>query len=679
MTKALFYPRLAADGIRKNSRSFIPYILTSAGMIMMYYIVSYLTVSDFVRKMRGGDVMQSMLSLGCGVMIAFSAVFLFYTNSFLIKRRKTEFGLYNILGMGKGDIGKILLCETAIVFVISLAAGLGAGILFSKLSELLLAKMLGGQGNYEFKVETESIVHALFYFAVIFVLILINSLRQIHLSSPVELLHSDNAGEKPPKANYLFAVVGAVLLGIAYYMAIVIKNPISAIFVFFIAVLMVIAATYLLFISGSVVLCRLLQKNKSYYYKTKHFISVSQMAYRMKRNGAGLASICILSTMVLVTLSSTACLYTGAEKMIRSRYPRNIVVDCYTTDKDFTDTVRGEMEDVLSKYGETPENILHYSYLDISGAFEGSRVILDPDRVDELSNSINPDIRQIFICTVADYNRLMNRSETLSDGEAVLFSTKEKYEYDTITLDEYGTFKIKTFAEDFVDNGVDSMQIISSVFLFVRDESVIKELYELQLGIYEKSSSFMHDYYGFDLGCDDDKQVEIAKELDGRIKKIKEEIPEEEWHGVGVESAAYDRADFYAMYGGLFFLGITLGSVFICAAVLIMYYKQISEGYEDRSRFEILRKVGMTGTEIKESINSQVLTVFFLPLVFAGIHMIFAFPIVSRLLALFGLADNLFFAKVTLISFACFAIVYVTAYILTSGSYLKIVSTRRSI
>lgn len=673
MNKMLLYPRLAVNGIKKNRRTYLPYILTCSGMIMMYYITSFLTVSSFVRDMKGGEIMQQLLFMGCGVMVVFSAIFLFYTNSFIIRRRKTEFGLYNILGMDKRNISRILLWETLMIYVISIAVGISCGILFSKLAELALTKMLGGAASYTFNAEPKSIIHALVYYAVIFLLILINSLRQIHLANPIELMKSENSGEKPPKANYVLAVLGVVILAAAYAMAVYIKDPLSAIFAFFIAVIMVIAATYLLFISGSVTLCRVLQKNKRYYYKTNHFISVSQMAYRMKRSGAGLASICILSTMVLVTLSSTICLYIGEEDMMRKRYPRDIVLDTYSVEENMTSLTHKAAQDALDKFGETPENILHYSYLDISGGFIGDKVILDPDRVDELENTINPDIRQLFIVTAADYNRLMGKNEALSDGEAIIYTTKGDYNYDTITLDEYGTFAIKAKAEDFVANGIDAVQIVPSVFLFVKDEAVIKELFELQLGIYGNAHSNMHDYYGFDLNCDEDRQSAIATEIFDSITKLKEEHPDD-WNGASIDSAAKDKTEFFALYGGLFFLGILFGSVFIAAAVLIMYYKQISEGFEDKAKFEILQKVGMTKDEIRRSINSQVLTVFFAPLAAAGIHMAFAFGIISRLLTLFGLTDAGLFAVVTLCCFMLFGIFYTAVYIIISGSYYKIVS-----
>ena len=675
MNKMLLYPKLAVNGIKKNRRTYLPYILTCSGMIMMYYITSFLTVSQFVREMKGGEIMQQLLFLGCGVMVVFSAVFLFYTNSFIIRRRKTEFGLYNILGMDKRNISRILLWETLMIYVISIAVGISCGILFSKLAELALTKMLGGGASYTFNAEPKSIIHALVYYAVIFLLILINSLRQIHLANPIELMKSENSGEKPPKANYALAVMGALILAAAYFMAVYIKEPLSAIFAFFVAVLMVIAATYLLFISGSVAVCRVLQKNKKYYYKTNHFISVSQMAYRMKRNGAGLASICILSTMVLVTLSSTICLFIGEEDMLRDRYPRNIILDTYSTDKEMTSLSHKTADDALEKFGETPVNILHYSYLNVTGGFSGNRVILDSKRLSELENSFDPDIRQIFLVTVDDYNRIMGKNETLTEEEVIVYASKNGYNYDTITIDDYGTFTIKEMAEDFADNGTDAMVGLPSVYIFVKDEALIEKLYELQLGIYGEHHSMMHDYYGFDLTCDEEKQAEIGEEILDNIKTLKAENPEI-WKRVSFDCVANDRTEFYALYGGLFFLGIIFGTVFIAAAVLIMYYKQISEGFEDKAKYEIFRKVGMTKNEIRQSINSQVLTVFFAPFAAAGVHMTFAFGIIARMLTLFGLTDTGLFAAVTLCCFIAFGILYTAVYLITSGSYYRIVSDK---
>lgn len=671
---SLLYPRLAVTGIMKNRRTYLPYILTCSGMVMMYYIISFLSVSGFVREMKGGDIMQAYLGFGCGVIVVFSAIFLFYTNSFLIRRRKTEFGLYNILGMGKRNIALILMWETVIIYLFSLVAGISCGVLFSKLAELLLAKMLNSGASAEFSVEYSSMLWAAIYFAVIFLLIMLNSLRQISLSKPVELMKSENFGEKPPKANYFLAVTGVLLLGLAYYIALFTEDPTAALLLFFVAVILVIIATYLLFVSASVALCRLLQKNKKYYYKTNHFISVSQMTYRMKRNGAGLASICILSTMVLVTLSSTTCLYVGEEDMLKGRYMRNVAVDNYTIDQDVAKLTENTVDSVLEKYGEKAENILTLRYLDISGGFKDNTVTLDSRNADELLGSGGYEVRELFIIPVSDYYRITGNSIELKENEAALFSVGKDFPYDSIDIKEYRALYIKERVEDFMDIRSANMQMIPACYLFVQSEEILLKLDEIQNEIYKNRYSLLHNYYGFDLICDEEKQSAIGTEIQKSIIALRDEA-EDKW-SVKIECTAKDKAEFYSLYGGLFFLGIVLGTVFICAAALIIYYKQISEGYEDKAKFEILQKVGMTKEEIRKSINSQVLTVFFAPLIFAGIHMAFAFGIISKMLALFGLTDSGLFAIVALCCFLLFGLLYAAVYIITSKRYYKIVSGR---
>ena len=666
------YLRLAASGIRKNGRTYIPYILTCSGMIMMFYIVGFLTYGDFLNNVRGGNLMSEMLGFGVVVMVVFSAIFLFYTNSFLIKRRKKELGLYNILGMGKLNIARIMIWETLIIFAVSMAAGIGVGILFSKLAMLGAAKMLGEQAAVGFEVNPFVMVLALIFYGIIFFLILLNSLRQVFRARPIELLHSESAGERPPKARVIPALLGLVLLGTAYYMAITIKEPIMAVFAFFLAVLMVIVGTYLLFIAGSVAYCKLLQKNKNYYYKTNHFISVSQMAYRMKRNGAGLASICILSTMVLVTLSSTICLYAGEERMLQQRYPRDIILSPHTVEAEAIPPFIDYVHKKVSGYGEQIQNELYYPYLNITGKFVDGEVLMSP-RYD--ANLID-DVRSIYIIPADEYSRITGDDPGLSEGEAAIYCKLQPYNYDSIKLDEFGTFNIKKRLENFELIGNDVANVMPSVYLLVRDTGIMGDIYDYQLDVYDYPSSVTY-YYGFDLDCDRDKKLEIYDDIRHGIWDEAGPFSEDSGYfdtSVSGNCVESDREDFYALYGGLFFLGILLGSVFILAAVLIMYYKQVSEGFEDNRRFEILRNVGMTKQEIRRSINSQVLTVFFMPLVAAGIHTAFAFSIISKLLRLFAMTDVGFLAMVTVCCYIAFAILYVVVYIITSRSYYSIVS-----
>ncbi len=659
------YMRLAAVGVRKNGKSYIPYILTCAIMISVMYIVTFLSNNTLLDRMLGGDMMKSILGVGVFVMMVFSAIFLFYTNSFLIKRRKKEFGLYNILGLKKSQIARVLIWETLLVYAVSCAAGLGLGILFSKLAEQLATKMLRGEMNYTFSVDIGAVIITLIVFAVIFFVILLNSLRQLFFSRPIELLRSGSTGEKPPRTNVPFAVIGLLLLGCAYYMAVTIKNPAAAIVAFMIAVIMVIIATYLLFIAGSVVLCAVLRKNKRYYYKTEHFVSLSQMAYRMRKNGAGLASICILSTMVLVTISSTATLYFGIQEYVDQTHPTDIEVHVYPENIEEADLVEKTVRDVCAERSITPENFSdqYETYpLDEINAALG----IDPERGDDLiidhccvfAADVFPedpvkdlDLRDGELAYYEPYSDYMDGRGTISFGGAAEFSLKRIDDHLKIA-DLYATYQNDPQTPDPV------------VLLFIKDR-------EAMFDLCGKLDRNIGRTFGFDV-----PEKMTADEIDNTRIAISEAIvsiigDEINW---AVSTKSTETAYAYGLYGGLFFLGILLGGVFLLSAVLIMYYKQITEGLEDAARFEILHKVGMSRGEIKRTINSQVLTVFFLPLIAAGIHMIFAFMIIARLLKLFLVNNTGLFGLVTLGCYLLFAAVYILVYKSTSVSYSKIVN-----
>lgn len=689
------YAKLAAVGIKKNGKSYVPYILTSAIMIMIFYIISFLSSNPMLGDMVGGSGMVIILNMGIVVMAIFAAIFLFYTNSFLIKRRKKEFGLYNILGLGKRQIARILIIETLMVYGISEIAGIGLGILFSKLAELLAMRMLHGSITYSFSVDPISIITSLIWFAIVFTAILLNSLRQLWLSKPIELLHSDSKGEKPPRSNIPAAVIGFILLAIAYAMAIAITDPLAAMPAFLLAVILVIAATFLLFIAGSVVLCRILQKNKNYYYKTNHFISTSQMAYRMKRNGAGLASICILSTMVLVTLSSTTALYVGIPDLIKQNYPNDIIVTLYPNDD-------------LSKRGITAADVAEYEsvYRDViqsTCAGEGF-----PVTNENLGHNIplyhsvyrevlglddtypdNPEYQisiegGFTLISEADDNVKAAVPELGENDMAVyepnLKNITEQGKIKFGDLPEFNIIPVDVTPEEYKDAVFPTNQDIA--IIYVRDLDVLCKLYNEQYRIISPKSETLftaelNTTYNFDI-IDETQNINNIEHLRETLEKTiynpDNDICSKTGTWYTADTKATLVANYYGLYGGLFFLGILLGGVFMLAAALIMYYKQISEGFEDAARFDILRKVGMTRSEIKSAINSQVLTVFFLPLIAAGVHMAFAFFIISRMLKLMALTNTALFGIVLLICYLVFAALYVLFYKITSGSYFAIVS-----
>ena len=668
------YRTLAWTGVRNNRKLYVPYLLTCAGMVMMCYIMSFLGANPAIAEMRGGDTMQSILGLGFGVLAVFSVIFLFYTNSFLIRRRTKEFGLYNILGLGKRHLALVLLLETAAIAAVTLCAGLALGIVFSKLAELMLVKLMEGAQTTQFSVGLGAAVQTALLFALIHALIYGNALRRIRVANPVELLHSERAGEKPPKANWLPALLGAALLGTAYYLAVSIQDPMTAIVVFFFAVVMVVAATYLLFISGSVTFCRLLQKNRRYYYKTNHFVSVSSMAYRMKRNGAGLASICILCTMVLVMVSSTVCLYFGAEGSLRTRYARQFNLDVIVDTPEelqsgWTQAVRDAAADTAAARGLAAENELDYRVAAFGAPLHDGRLVADGS-TDALGN-----MWQVFLVPLDDYNRLAGREATLADGEVLLCATKGvAYPAETLQIGDGAPLAVRERVEPFVSNAIDAMQIVPSLYVVVPDFA--RAVRRLEDGGADLQVA-LHWYYAFDLPCGDEAQREVDAALVEALETVKQAAQQEGNFYVGLESRAVQRANFLGLYGGLLYLGVLLGIVFLAAAVLIIYYKQVSEGYEDQARFGILQQVGMTRREIRRSVNSQLLTVFFLPLVTAGVHLSFAFPMIQKMLLLFGLADVSLLIVITACCYLVFALFYMAVYRATSRAYVAIVSDAR--
>lgn len=672
-----FYSKLAMSGIKKNSRLYTPYILTCTGMVMMYYIITALSKSPIVKSLHGGETIASMLDLGSNVIAVFAMIFLFYTNSFLSRRRKKEFGLYNILGMGKPNIAKVLFCETLISGGISLLAGGILGVAFSKLAELGLVNILREKVSYELSVSWISIRNTAILFSVIFLLIFLNTLRHIHAAKPIELLHSENSGEKPPKANWFIGILGAVILAAAYYIAVTISNPLEALVWFFIAVIMVIISTYLLFISGSVLLCRILQKRRGYYYKPNHFVSVSSMVYRMKRNGAGLASICILATIVLVMISSTTSLYFSSEDSLRSRCPRDINVETqldgeqYLSDDNIQE-LRNAVTSISDGFSAERKNILDYRLATVSGVVKDGVLETDVSAVNEFAMLSIKNIYAVYFIPLSDYNRVSGENETLGNGECLMYTHRKNYSQDSLKISGGTSLGIKRHIKSFAIDSEAMTNIMPSMYLVVSDiGSATAGLSELA----DFNGNRMLQYgwrYKFDSQLDAKKQVELKNALRDEIKNsIKAEKNGINYYNC--ESIEENRADFYGLYGSLFFLGILLSIVFICAAVLIIYYKQVSEGYEDEARFEIMQKVGMTKKEIRKSINSQLLTVFFMPLITAGIHLCFALPIVRKLLMLLNLNNDTLFIVTTAVSFAVFAVMYMIVYKITSNAYCAIV------
>ena len=674
--KMNLYPKLAWHGISKNKKTYVPFLLTSIGLVMMFYIVSYLTYNKSVKQMRGGDDMQMILSWGVPVVAFFVVIFLFYMNSFLMRRRKTEFGLYNILGMGKSNIARILLWQNFMLLVVSAAGGLGMGILLSKLAELCAAKMLSNQASLAFVIEPSAVRNTLFLTVLSFVLILLYSLGQIHVAKPIELLHGEKTGEKPPKARWILALIGVVLLGTAYYLAVTTREPVQALLVLFVAIVLVIVGSYLLFICGSVALCKMLQKNKKYYYKLNHFISVSSMSYRMKRNGASLASICILSTGVLVMISSSLCLRIGEDESLHARYPRDIEVSILTKDYDQSIAAASYIEQqdaVLQASHQTLKNEIAYNNLNFAALKQGSDISVK--QYTEVSGTQYAEsidkLVMLNIVTLDTYEKITGTTETLGENEVLLHMFRGKYSDDSLNIDGQFQFHVQKQVDAYIESGDNTAATYPTMYLVVPDGDTMNRLYEYQYSVYgEKAASSLQTCMGFDLDCNADTQIELTKQLYDQFAEGSETHPNFYYEIKGLETQRYS---FYSLFGGLLFLGILLSVVFLFGTVLIMYYKQISEGYEDAARFEILQKVGMTRKEIKKSINSQILTVFAAPLLASGVHLCFAFPLIQKLLLMFGLSNTPLLVGVTVGSYLIFGVLYAVMYKATSRSYYQLV------
>ena len=675
------YARLAWTGMVKNKRLYLPYGLSAAGMVLMFYILTGLSGSPVLEHMSGGGSSAIILRLGTVVIAVFALIFLFYTHSFLIRRREREFGLYNVLGMGKGSIARILLWETAITYGLTTGTGLLLGVVLYKLAELGMVRLLQVPVTYTLTVSVSSLLAAAALFAVIHTLILLNSLRQLHGVSAVVLLRSESVGEKPPRAQWVLTAAGVVLLGGAYALAVSIKEPLAALLWFFAAVIMVILATYLLFISGSVTLCRGLQRNKKYYYRPQHFVSVASMTYRMKRNGAGLASVCILATMVLVMISSTTCLYVGQEDAVNARYPRDMDVVVYgrsdhPLDEAEAEQLRQGVESTVFNFGGQTSNVATYREISVSGLPDGGDLRLGNAGA---SAADSTHVIHIYFVPLEEYNAVTGQSLTLEDGQVYVAALRTEFHSDTLSIDGGMTRHVmKREIPALVGAAV--ADITPSLMVVVPDfEQFVPALQDYFMEKYHSYPTVVW-HYAFDTDLPENQQGNI----DGATPNLKDALDDylsgvsSDWGvGVSVESKAGNRADFYGTYGGLFFLGIMLSIVFIFAAVAILYYKQLSEGYEDQSRFDIMQKVGMTKGDIRRSINSQLLTVFYLPLLMAGLHLCFAFPFIHKLLMLFNLDNRGLLVGTTAVSFAVFAALYALVYKLTGNAYYHIVADNK--
>lgn len=637
------YEKLAVTNLKNNRKTYVPYIFTGVLTVMMFYIIDALSRGKGITQ----DTLKICLQYATGVIVVFAVIFLFYTNSFLIKRRKKEIGVYNILGMGKRHIARMMAVETILTAGISILGGLVFGIIFGKLMYLLLLKILHNSVDMQFSVNGTAIVQTVILFAGIFLLTYLYNILQIQLVNPVELLHGGNQGEKEPKSRWLLVIIGVAALGNGYRIALTTEAPLEALLKFFIAVICVIIGTYALFIAGSIVVLKMLRKNKAYYYNPKHFTSVSGMIYRMKQNGAGLANICVLSTMVLVMVSTTVSLYAGMEDILDSRFPRDVSIVCKQADVDHEEIIERLLKEQCEKAGVKITDRVWYRYGSMNAVLKGDKL--------ENVNQYYPDNHFYYVemMTQDEYNRIEKRNVSLEEQEILTYTTNGKCGKKQINIAGQN-YLVKKELPEMTSQPKSTAEIYKTLYIVFANAEQIERI---------EPFSYADK---FNLKGDDGKQKEALEQIQNEFY---EKIP----NGM-MESRMLSRSSFYELYGGLFFIGIYLGSMFIMATVLIIYYKQISEGYDDRERYQIMQKVGMSKKEVKRSIRSQVLSVFFLPLIVAVIHVAVAFKVMTKILGVLNLTNVSLFAVCTIITIAVFAVFYIIVYSITAKEYYRIVN-----
>lgn len=667
------YRKLAFTNIKNNGSLYLPYIISGIVTVAMFYIMMFLNNSKGLEKIYGSSYLTSIMALGVGIIAVFSYIFIFYTNSFIIKRRKKEIGVYNILGMEKRHIAKLMGIETVTVALIAIIGGIVTGMLFSKLSILLLYKILAVKETVKFEINFSTIINTLIVFGILYALTLIYNMMQIKLANPIELLRGGNVGEKEPKSKWLMAIIAVGCLAVAYYISFTTENPLKVLSLFFVAVLLVIVGTYLLFIAGSIVFLKMLRKNKKFYYNKKHFAAVSGMIYRMKQNAGGLASICILSTMVLVIIASTVSLYIGLEDELKTRYPMEAVTYVnYLEVDDNVDSVRDHIRQIIEDEGRTITDEKSYGYFNMLTK-QNDNSLEKTSENDSLGNGTYVNIvTKDALCNLEDSLDEKDIPE-LTDDSVAVYGMK-KFNYDSIKIlgrkfdvKESKYYKIKKDA--YISSG-----FTNEYYIVVNNMDTLTQLFNLQKEVYGDRAFTFRNTIGFDFDGTKQQKIDCVKKIN---QYLVSDAEKEIGNGTAyVEGRAENEEAVHTLYGGIFFLGIFLGTMFLMVTVMIIFYKQTSEGYDDKARYEIMEKVGMSNAEVKKSIQSQVRMVFFLPIVTAAIHVAAAFPMLRRLLVMFNLTDTQLMIECMIGTLLVFLAIYYLVFKLTSRTYYKIVGNQ---
>ncbi len=658
------YFRLAVTNLKNNRQFYVPYILAGIVSVMMFYIMRTIQGSTGIASMRGAGTLSIVLTMGLVIVGICACIFLFYTNSFVMKRRKKELGVYNILGMEKRHIAKVMAWESIILYLLSVCGGLLIGIVFHKLAAMFLYKLTGVSESIPFYISGWGCIQTAELFGILYLLMLFYNFLQVRLANPIALLHGDSVGEREPKAKWFSAISGVICILAGYYLAVTVQEVIMAVNIFFVAVLLVIAGTYILFVSVSIAFLKILKGNKKYYYQTTHFITVSGMLYRMKRNAVGLANICVLSTMVLVIISTTVCLYAGLEDSLKNNFPAEISITLY---RDFIAEVSERellMEQLFAAGKEQNRKLTEVSeYADIVVVthIEGNKV----ERFDNTNDSYNfTEMGMLYLMTRADYERFTGHSYEAIPQGGVMVTSPITFDEDSIVLfgTEYPVARKMDIPTDFPNKEIEGFLNPQQIcYVIVEDANAL-------------SPFLAESQVQYHIEIEMDGTPEERKMYASAVREVLDAHRTEPGFQTRIVTARAEQRDSYMeMNGGFLFLGLFLGSMFLMITVLIIYYKQISEGFEDRERFAIMIKVGMGRSMVKAAINTQVRTVFFLPIAVAVIHLVMAFPMLKIILYVFGFMNTTLFAGCLVATVAVFGVIYFVVFKLTSSSYYRIV------
>lgn len=662
------YLRLAVGNIKNNRRFYLPFLFTAALTVVCFFIMSSIGVNQ---TLPGGNTVQIVMHMGVIIVGLFSVIFLYYTNSFLIKRRKKELGLYNILGLEKRHIAAVLTLETVLSALLSIGSGLIIGVLLDRLMFLVLRNLLAFDVTMTYAFHWQSVTWTVIVFAAIFLLLLLANLVQVGRAKPIELLRGGQVGEKEPRVKWPLVVIGLLALGSGYYIAVTTESVIAALGLFFVAVVLVIIGTYCLFLAGSIAVLKVMKRNKGYYYKVRHFVSVSGMLYRMKQNAVGLANICILSTMVLVTVSTTVSLYGGVTDILERQFPYDLEAHFYNAAEPVKEYVRTALNEEVEAAGLEVTETTDYETLTIALVMDGNTLIAD------------------------------NSSENYSQGAYIQIFTREGYAAVTgYQAGELGEHEVAAYVQDGAlpetfnlmgedytvkewmtvapEDGELAGFLGNTFYIVVRDDVVLERIYQAQLAANGENyyASSMDWEFSVNLSGTEAQKAALADRFQARFETNQLTLNDGSSYPIEwVSTVRQDNiSDAYSLYGSFLFLGILLGLLFLMATVLIIYYKQIIEGYDDRARYQIMRQVGMDKKLISSSVRSQVLTMFLLPLGMAAVHLCFAFPLLTRVLKALMLDNVSVFFWCTLITFAAFVVVYVLVYAITARVYYRTVS-----